>query len=150
MFDWICALTADCLTCQNNKPNPKHTKEVPLGEWQNKTVPFGTPYIDHKVPLHPTSNLNLHCRPIVDAFTRFLMVKAVTNTAAQATISTAEKWVHSFEIPQSFVHDRGTAFLNTDFTDWTKEMGITLRPRTAHSPCTNGKIEAQNQHFARY
>ena len=21
MFDWICALTADCLTCQNNKPN---------------------------------------------------------------------------------------------------------------------------------
>ena len=22
MFDWICAITADCITCQNNKPKP--------------------------------------------------------------------------------------------------------------------------------
>ena len=29
-------------------------------------------------------------------------------------------------------------------------MGITLRPRTAHSPWTYGKIETQNQHIARY
>ena len=29
MFDWICALTADCITCQNNKPKPKHRNEVP-------------------------------------------------------------------------------------------------------------------------
>ena len=24
VFDWICALIADCLTCQNNKHRPKH------------------------------------------------------------------------------------------------------------------------------
>ena len=29
-------------------------------------------------------------------------------------------------------------------------MGITLRPRTAHSPWTNEKVETQNQHIARY
>ena len=29
-------------------------------------------------------------------------------------------------------------------------MGITLRPRTAHSPWTNCKIETQNQHIGRY
>ena len=40
MFDWICALTADCLTCQNNKPKPKHRNEVPQEKWQNETVPF--------------------------------------------------------------------------------------------------------------
>ena len=40
MFYWICALTTDCLTCQNNKPKPKHRKEVPVEEWQNETVPF--------------------------------------------------------------------------------------------------------------
>ena len=32
MFDWICALTADCLACQNNKPKPKQLNEVPLEE----------------------------------------------------------------------------------------------------------------------
>ena len=78
------------------------------------------------------------------------MVYPVTNTGAQATISAVEKWIHSFGIPQSIVHDRGTAFINTDFINWTKELGITLRPRTAHSPWTNGKIETQNQHIARY
>ena len=60
MFDWICALTADCLTCQNNKPKPKHRKEVPLEEWQNETVPFRTIDIDHKGPIHPTSTGNVH------------------------------------------------------------------------------------------
>ena len=148
MFDWICALTADCLTCQNNKPKPKHRNEVPLEEWQNETVPFRT--IHHKGPLHPPSNRNLHCLLVIDAFLRFLMVFPVTNTGAQATISAFEKWILSFRIPQSIVHDRGTAFIHTEFINWTKELGITLRPRTAHSPWTNGKIETQNQHIARY
>ena len=53
MFDWIRALTADCLTCQNNKPKPKQRNEVPLEEWKNETVPFRT---IHKAPLHPPSN----------------------------------------------------------------------------------------------
>ena len=29
-------------------------------------------------------------------------------------------------------------------------MLVTLRPRKAHSPWSNGKIETQNQHIARY
>ena len=78
------------------------------------------------------------------------MVYPVTNTGAQATISAVEKWLHSFEILQSIVHDRGTAFINTEFIIWTKELGIFLRPRTAHSPWPNGNIETENQHIARY
>ena len=150
MFDWICALTADCLTCQNNKPKPKHRNEVPLEEWQNETVPFRTIHIDHKGPIHPTSAGNVHCLLIVDAFSRFLMVYPVRNTTALATITAVEKWILSFGIPQSIIHDRGTAFINTEFINWTKELGITLRPRTAYSPWTIGKIETQNQHIARY
>ena len=40
MFDWVCALTADCLTCQNNKPKPKHRNEVPLEKWQNDILNY--------------------------------------------------------------------------------------------------------------
>ena len=94
MFDWICALTADCLTCQNNKPKPKHRNEVPLEDWQKETVPFRTIHIDHKGPLHPPSNRNFHCLLIIDDFSRFLMVYPVTNTGAQATISAVEKWIY--------------------------------------------------------
>jgi len=150
MFDWICAPTADCLTCQKNKPKPKHRNEVPVEEWQNENVPFRKIHIDHKGPLHPPSNRNLHCLLVKDAFSGFLMVYPVTNTGAQATISAVEKWIHSFGIPYSIVHDRGTAFINTDFISWTKEMVITLRHRSDHSLWTNGKIESQNQYIARF
>ena len=32
IIDWICALTADCLACQNNKRKPKQRNELPLEE----------------------------------------------------------------------------------------------------------------------
>ena len=90
MFDWICALTADCLACQNNKPKPKHLNEVPLEKRQSDTAPFCTIHIDHRIPLHPPSNRNAHCLLIIDSFSRFLMVYPVTNTGTQATISAVE------------------------------------------------------------
>ena len=96
MFDWICALTVDCLPCQKKKLKPKHRNEVPLEEWQKETTPFRTIHIDRKGPLHPLSSQNLHCLLVNDIFSRFLMVYPVTDTEAQATISAVERWIHSF------------------------------------------------------
>ena len=70
MFDWICALTADCLACQDKKPKPKHPYEVPLEEWQGDTAPFCTLHIDHKGLLHPPTNRNIQCLLIIDSFSR--------------------------------------------------------------------------------
>ena len=150
MFDWICAPTAACPTCQNNKPKPKYRNEVPLEQWKNESVPFRTIHIDHKGPIHPTSASNVLCLLVFDSFSRFLMVYSVRNTTALATITAVEKWILSFGIPQSIIDDRGFAFFNIEFVNWTKELGITPRPRTAYSPCTKGKIETQNQHIAQY
>ena len=71
-FNWICALTGDCLTCQNIKFKPKHRKEGPLEEWQNETPHFRAVHIDHKEPHHTTSASNIHCLLILVAFSRFL------------------------------------------------------------------------------
>ena len=100
MFAWICALTVDCLTCQNNKPKPKHLNEVPLEEWQGDTSPFRAIHIDHKGPLHPPSNQSTHYLLIVDSLSQFLMVYPVTNTGAQATIAAVEKLILHFGTPQ--------------------------------------------------
>ena len=151
-FDWICALTADSLARQNKKPKLKERNEVPLEKWQNETVPFRTIHIDHKGPLHPPSNRNLHCFLVFDAFPLFLMVYPVTSTGAQATISAVEKRIHSFGIPQSLVHGRGIAFINTDFIRWTKKWASTcdleqhtglglmakVKPRINTLPATGG------------
>ena len=93
MFDWICALTADCLTCQNIKPKPKHRNEDPLEEWKNGTVPFRSVQIDQKGPPHPTSANNVHCVLIIDAFSQFLKVYPVRNTTTLATIRAVKKWI---------------------------------------------------------
>ena len=109
-----------------------------------------TIHIAHKGPLHPPSTRNLPCLLVIDAFSRLLIVYPVTSNGAQPIISAVVKWTHSIGIPQSNVRDRGTAFINTEFINWTRDLGITLRPRTAHSPWTNAKTENQNQHIARY
>ena len=143
------------ITLRARTTNWRKSNEAPLEERQNETVPCRANHIDYIGPLHPPNNRNFHCLLLIDGFSCFLMVHPVTNTGAQATISAVEKWIHSFEIPQSSVHDPGTAFINTDFINWTQiilgiEVGIILGNQTAHSPWTNGKIETQNQHLARY
>ena len=45
------------------------------------------------------------------------------------------------------MYDKGSAFMNEEFTSWTHELGITHAPRTAYSPWTNGKVEIQNKHL---
>ena len=100
-LDWICALTVDCLACQNNKPKPKpkHLNEVPLEEWQGDTAPFCAIHFDQKGPLHPPSNRNTHSILIAVSLSRSLMVYPVTNTGAQATIAAVKKLIPHFGIP---------------------------------------------------
>ena len=103
-----------------------------------------------KRPLYPSSANTIHCLPNIDAFSHFLIVYPVRNTTARATIRAVEKWIPFFGIPQSIIFDRVIAFIDTEVVNWTKVLRITPRPRTAHSPWTNGKIETRNQHIVRY
>ena len=64
---------------------------MPLEEWQNKTLRFRTVHIDHKGPFHPISASNIHCLPIIDAYSLFLIIYPVRKTTALATISDVEK-----------------------------------------------------------
>ena len=114
------------------------------------TLSFRTIHIDHKGHLQQPSNPNPHCFLVIDAFSGFFMVYPVTNTGAKATITAIKNWINFFGIPQPLVHDRGTDFIKKEFINWTKELQITLRPRTAHSLWTNSKFETYNQHLARY
>ena len=50
------------------------------------------------------------------------MVYPVNETGAQATIAAVEEWILHIGIPQSIIHDRGTAFstqnLSTGLRSW--------------------------------
>ena len=148
-YKWIVYLIEDCIECQTNKTKRHDLHEAPLEQWgELETTPFKTIHIEHKGPLR--SNSNTHCLVVVDAFSRFIGAYPVRDTGAQTTINALEKWITSYGIPQKIVHDNGSAFINSDFINWTKEFGITLAPRATYSPWTNGKVEVQNQHLTRY
>ena len=134
-YKWIVYLIEDCIECQTNKSKRHDLHEAPLEQWgELETTPFKTIHIDHKGPLRPSSNSNNHCLVVVDAVSRFIGVYPVKDTSAQATITALEKWITSYVIPQKIIHDNGTAFINSDFINWTKEFGITLfrERRTRH------------------
>lgn len=151
MQKWVTVLINDCLTCQQNKHTTHQKHEAPLEHWnEDIPFPFHTVHIDHKGPLNPPSKGKKHCLVIVDSFSRFIQVYPVKTTSASDTIKALEKFITSFGIPQKLVYDRGTAFMNTDFAHYLKELGITHAPRTAYSPWTNGKVETQNKHLGRY
>ena len=121
-----------------------------IGEETNLLCYNETVQETNKTEISPSSNSNNHCLVLVDAFSRFIGVYPVKDTSAQATITALEKWITSYGIPQKIIHDNSTAFINSDFINWTKEFGFTLAPRTTYSPWTNGKVEVQNQHLTRY
>ena len=151
MYKWVHALIADCINCQSNKHKRHDINEAEVQKWSEKVpLPFHTVHIDHKGPLNPKSFGYQHCLVVVDAFSRFIQVYPVQSTTAADTVKAMERFITTFGIPQKLVYDRGTAFMNSDFTNWCKELGITMAPRTPYSPWTNGKVETQNKHLARY
>ena len=151
MFKWIEMLMLDCLSCQTNKSARKDLNKAPLEPWgQLEAMPLHTLHIDHKGPLRPPSKRIRFCLVIVDAFSRFIQVYPSKNAEALETVNQLEKFIITFGIPQQIVHDNGNAFISNDFVLYTNEMGITLCPRTAYSPWTNGKVEVQSKHLTNY
>ena len=148
LYKWVSHLIANCLDCQKNKQKRKELNETPLEKWtETVPFPFHTVNIDHKGPINPPSNGNKHCLVVIDSFSRYIQVYPVSSTSASETISALEKFFLTFGIPQKLVYDKGSAFMNEEFTSWTHELGITHAPRTAYSPWTNGKVEIQNKHL---
>ena len=129
MYKWIENLITDCLECQKNKQKRRDIHEAPLEKWTDTVpFPFHTVHIDHKGPLNPPSNGKHHCLVIVDSFSRFIQVYPVRSTDAVDTINALEKFILSFAIPQKLVYDKGSAFMNQDFTSYIHELGITPAP----------------------
>ena len=128
--------------CQKNKQKHKDLNEAPLEKW-TKTVPFPfhTVHIDHKGPINPPSNGDKHCLVVIDSFSRYIQFYPVSSSSASETISALEKCFLTFGIPQKLEYDKGSAFMNEEFTNWTHELGITHALRTAYSPWTNGKVD---------
>ena len=136
------SLDSQSFRMSKNKQKRKDLNEASLKKWtETVPFPFHRVHIDNKGPINPPSNGNKHCLVVIDSFSRYIQVYPVSSTSASETISAFEKFFLTFGIPQKLAYDKGSAFMNAEFTSWTHELGITHAPRTAYSPWTNGKVQ---------
>ena len=150
IYKWVRTLTKSCLTCRKNKQIRNDQNTAPNEKWGEVPYPFHTVHIDHKGPFNPMSDGKHHCLVVVIAFLSFIQVYPVKYTDASHTVEAMSNFITSLGIPQKLVYARGTSYMNTDFSTFLVELGITYAPRTKWSPWTNGKVEIKNKILSRF
>lgn len=112
-----------CLECAYSKSSagkkPGFLHPIP-----KVAAPFDTIHIDHTGPFVRSSKGNMYILVLIDAFTKYLYLKAVRNTKTQTTIRVLKEYFGIFGVPKRVISDRGTSFTSDSFKAFMNEKGI--------------------------
>lgn len=132
-----------CLECAYSKSSSK--KRPPLHPIPKDDTPFGTLHIDHVGPFVRSSKGNTHLLVIIDAYTKFIMLKPVKSTKASITVNKVKEYFCTFGLPKRVVSDRGSCFTSRKFTVFLKELGVRHILNAVATPRANGQVERYNR-----
>jgi hypothetical protein len=107
--------------------------------------PFDTLHLDHVGPFLRTSKGNIYILVLIDAFTRFIYLKAVRNTKSSSSIKVIREYIGIFEVPRRIISDRGTSFTSDSFKSFMSEKGIKHVLNAVATPRANGQVERYNR-----
>lgn len=138
-----------CIECAYNK-RPGGTTEGQLYVSATVPTPFRTIHIDHLGPFPKSAKGNAHVIAVVDAFSRYVVVKAARTTDSRAVISMLVELAQYFGNPGRIVSDRGTAYTSKAFADYCKNHNIIHIKNAVRTPRANGQVERINQLIAMY
>ncbi|XP_039496339.1 uncharacterized protein LOC120454862 isoform X2 [Drosophila santomea] len=110
-----------------------------------KPVPFATVHIDHLGPFPRSSKRNEHILVIVDAYTKFTIIRAVKSTATRHVIEIVRDVCSYVGMPERIVTDRGTAFTSKDFEKFCREHNVKHVLNAVSTPRANGHAERTNR-----
>lgn len=136
---------AACLECAFNKDNSSKRKSGYLYPIEKINIPFHTVHIDHLGPFVRSKGCNTHILTIVDAYTKYVFVRAVRDLKTKSTIKVLEKIFYDFGLPARIVSDRGTSFTSAAFKLFCDTYGIKHVLNAVACPRANGQAERFNQ-----
>lgn len=113
-------------------------------------IPFRQIHIDHLGPLVKSKKGNSYILAISDAFTKYVVVKAVRNTKSLPVINILNELSGYFGLPKRIISDRGTAFTASMFETYCKENNIEHVKTAVRTPRANGQVERANQTILSY
>lgn len=133
-----------CIECAYSK-EPSGPKEGLLHPIHKVDRPFDTVHIDHLGPFVKSSKGFSYLLVLVDAFTKFCLIKPLRNLKSRPTISTLDEIFSTFGFPKRIISDRGTSFTSHEFKTYCNENTIRHILNAVSSPRANGQVERYNR-----
>ncbi|CAK1603777.1 unnamed protein product [Parnassius mnemosyne] len=134
-----------CIECAYNKDNKTKRKSGFLYPINKIQIPFHTIHMDHLGPFVRSKDGNTHILTVVDAFTKYLFVRAVKDLKTKSTIKVIERIFYDFGVPARIISDRGTSFTSKAFKTFCDTNGIKHILNAVACPRANGQAERFNQ-----
>ena len=131
-----------CVNCQQNQHNPA---KAPLHPWDYPKRPWVRLHADYAGPVKGKMLLVL-----VDAYSKWLEVRAVSSATAAATIAELRSIFATHGLPEILVTDNGTCFTSAEFQDFTQGNGIRHNKTSPYHPASNGLAERSVQTLKEY
>lgn len=144
MRRFIKKYVSSCLECAHNKV-PSGRKQGFLHPIPKVPTPFHTIHIDHVGPFVTSKRKNSYILVIIDAYTKFIVLKAVKNTKSNTSITVLRDYFGTFGLPKRLISDRGTSFTSLKFKNVMHELGIKHIQNAVASPRANGQVERYNR-----
>ncbi|KAL0901247.1 hypothetical protein ABMA27_006539 [Loxostege sticticalis] len=133
-----------CIPCAYAK-EPAGKKQGLLHPIPKPNVPFECVHIDHVGPFTRSKTGNTYILGIVDAFTKFIVLRAVRNTKSRTSIQVLRDFIGLFGSPKVIVSDRGTSFTSDEFKRFVDSHQIKHVKNAVATPRANGQIERYNR-----
>lgn len=144
MRSFVKKYVRSCLECAYSKSSGGKQPGF-LHPIEKVAIPFHTIHVDHLGPFVKSSKGNIHILVVIDAFTRFMFLKAVRNTKTQTTIRALQEYFGLFGVPTRLISDRGTSFTSELFKRYMTEKGIKHVLNAVATPRANGQVERYNR-----
>jgi len=135
-----------CVVCARTKGPvnvPRPLLHIPRPSEPNACVHFDFMYIRAATPGTPAECE--YVLIIMDAFSRFVELKAVPHADARTVASALLDWFARYQLVSQWSSDRGPHFFNALVQDLQQRLGTTHRFTTAYAPWSNGQVERINR-----
>lgn len=133
-----------CIPCLYAKPLAGR-KPGFLYPIEKRPIPFDTIHIDHLGPFEKSGLGNLHILVIIDAFSKYCLLKPVKSTKTRYIVTYLENQFLLFGVPRRIISDRGSAFTSRRFKEFCRKHNIKHIQNAVATPRANGQVERIHQ-----
>lgn len=144
MKEAVTTIVLRCINCLYYK-TPRGKQPGLLHPLDKGKTPFQSIHMDHLGPFQMKEGTReKYVAVAVDGFSKYTVLKAVTDVGAASTIKFAKDVICHYGKPERIITDRGTAFTSKSFEEMCDFYEIQHVKIGSGSPRANGQVERVN------